>query len=80
MSILRYIHIFLILPYLYPASFSPGRKKLVLEFCTEVERRNLSKETTPLHSVNTKTVGLSTSPRKVAMQSMDVTSCQLEVH
>ena len=80
MSILRYIHIFLILLYPYPASFFPGWKKLIFEFCTQAERRNPNKETTSLHSANRKTIGLSTSPRKVAMQSMDVTSCQLEVH
>ena len=64
----------------YPASFSPGWKQLVLEFCTEGVRKNPSKDTTSLHFANGKTVELSTSPRKVAMQSMDVASYQLEVH
>ena len=80
MPILRYIHIFLILLYPYPALFCPGLRKLILEFCTAVKKKDPSKETTSLHSANGKTVEISTSPRKVAMQSADVTSCQLEVH
>ena len=79
MPILRYTYIFLILRYPYPASFSPNLKKLVLEFCTEVERRNPSKETTSHHSATKKTIGLLTSLRKVVMKSADATSCQLEV-
>ena len=80
MLVLRYTHIFLIPLDPYPASFSPGWKKFIIEFCTEIERRNPSEDITSLHSVNGKTVGLSTSPRKVAMQSADVAACQLEVH
>jgi len=41
---------------------------------------NPSKETTSLCSVNGKIVKVSASPRKVAMQSVDVASYQLEVH
>ena len=80
MPILRYIHIFLILLCPYPASFSLDWKKLILEFCTLGERRNLSKETTLPPSTNGKTIGLLTSRRKEVMQLMDVAACQLEVH
>jgi len=66
MSILKCIHIFLISLYPYPTSFSLGWKKLILEFCTEVGRRNPSKEATPFCSINEKIVRLLTSLRKEA--------------
>jgi len=77
---LRYIHVFLIFIYPCTASSSPCWTKLVLEFCPEVERKNPSKEATLLRYTNGKTEGISTSPTKVAMQSMDAASCELEVH